>query len=157
MTVILVYGYFENSTDLDGETGLTPVVDLFAVPKADPSTSSQVVTTGSAVEIGNGIYAYRYGSADLETNEYVGTFLTSSSDVVSKEVPVLKNEVLDQSYEGTRTLRGFLRLAAAVLFNKSDGGGSTTGHFRDEADSLDRVEVVRDIYGNRTSVTLDDS
>jgi len=65
--------------------------------------------------------------------------------------------IMDEVYEGTRTFRQWLRLAASVLFGKSAGGGTVTGTFRDGADSKARVTATLDANGNRTNVTLDDS
>jgi len=65
--------------------------------------------------------------------------------------------IMDEVYEGTRTFRQWLRLAASVLFNKSTGGGTTTGTFRDDADSKARITATLDASGNRTAVILDDT
>lgn len=65
--------------------------------------------------------------------------------------------ILDEVYEGTRTVREWFRLGAAVLFGKSTGGGTANIKFRDEADTKDRIDATVDGSGNRTGMTLDDS
>jgi hypothetical protein len=63
--------------------------------------------------------------------------------------------ILDEVFEGTLTLRQFLRLAKAALAGKAAGGGTDTITFRDHADAKDRITATVDENGNRTAVTLD--
>ena len=65
------------------------------------------------------------------------------------------DEILDEVVEGTITMREVLRLVIATLGSKADGMGTTTGHFRDSADSKNRVTVTQDASGNRSAITLD--
>ncbi len=65
--------------------------------------------------------------------------------------------VLDEVYEGTTTLRQFLRLAASALWGKLSGAATTTVAVRDEADTKDRITATVDADGNRSAVTLDKS
>jgi len=66
------------------------------------------------------------------------------------------DEILDRAsaVEGY-TPRELFRLMFAVLLGKADGMGTATGHFRDAADSKNRVTVTQDADGNRTALTLD--
>ena len=63
--------------------------------------------------------------------------------------------ILDEVFEGTTTLRQFLRLAASALYGKLSGAATTTVTIRDEADTKDRITATVDSSGNRTAVTLD--
>lgn len=63
--------------------------------------------------------------------------------------------ILDDVIEGTITFRQALRIFLAVLAGKTSGGGTTTAHLRDVADSKDRVLATVDASGNRSVVTLD--
>ena len=68
------------------------------------------------------------------------------------------DDVLDKTstVEAGLTLRGFYRLAAAVLFGKVSGAGTGTEVFRNAvADTKSRVTSVVDTAGNRTTVTTD--
>lgn len=67
------------------------------------------------------------------------------------------DDILDEVYEGTTTLRQFLRLAASALWGKLSGGATTTIAIRDEADTKDRITATVDADGNRSTVTLDKS
>jgi len=55
------------------------------------------------------------------------------------------------------TLRQWARIVAGVLFGKADGGGTATMHFRNPADTKNRVTATVDANGNRTAVTTDPS
>jgi len=67
----------------------------------------------------------------------------------------VKDHVLNSVIEGTITLQDVLKVALAALAGKSDGAGSALQHFRDQADSLDRITASMDVSGNRLSITLD--
>ena len=62
--------------------------------------------------------------------------------------------ILDETVEGTYTLRQMLRLALAALAAKCSGGGTTTITFRDLNDSKNRIVATVDANGNRTAVTV---
>lgn len=93
------------------------------------------------------------------------------NDLVNSNVPVnldasglatdaaeeIASAVLDEAYEGTTTLRQFLRLAASAMFGKLSGAATTTVAIRDEADTKDRITATVDADGNRSAVTLDKS
>ena len=55
------------------------------------------------------------------------------------------------------TLRQALRIMLAALAGKADGAASTTMHFRDPADTKNRITATVDTDGNRTSIILDTS
>lgn len=53
------------------------------------------------------------------------------------------------------TPRQILRLFAATLVGKADGLAGVTVHYRDVADTKNRITATVDASGNRTAVTLD--
>jgi hypothetical protein len=57
--------------------------------------------------------------------------------------------------EGTITLRQALSAILAACAGKSNGGGTTTIHFRNQADDKNRITATVDGDGNRTAITLD--
>jgi len=72
------------------------------------------------------------------------------------------NEIADALLDRAAAIEGFsprelARLVAAVLLGKADGMGTATGHFRDIADSKNRVTVTQDVDGNRTALVRDAS
>jgi hypothetical protein len=64
---------------------------------------------------------------------------------------------LANGVETSHTLRQVLRVIFGVMAGKSNGGNTTTQHFRNQADTKDRVTATTDVDGNRSSVTLDES
>lgn len=53
------------------------------------------------------------------------------------------------------TLRQAQRAQLAAAAGKADGAAGTTMHFRDQADTKNRITATVDSSGNRTAVTLD--
>lgn len=88
---IVLYAAYDK--DGDAVTGLTVTVNVYRVTRAS-GASSQIVTGGSATEIGSGLYLYAIASADLQTYDYLGAFATVG-DVTSANVwsvyPALAN------------------------------------------------------------------
>lgn len=87
---IILYAPYINSTTTLGETGLTPTATIWQVLKVSPYTKTEVVSAQTMTEIGRGIYFYPVSDADLLTYDYLGVSLTSSSNVISKELHMLR-------------------------------------------------------------------
>jgi len=97
-------------------------------------------------------------------NPYDSTSLgiTRLDATVSSRLPTTSYESLTTQLDAASTvetglsLRGFYRLAAAVLFGKVSGAGTGTEVFRNAiADTKARVTSAVDTSGNRTTVTTD--
>jgi hypothetical protein len=71
-----------------GDTGLTVTVDVWEVTRA--GTATEIVTGGSAVEIGDGVYRYLLaaGSVDAEA-EYIAVFKTADTDTDQQHIPAM--------------------------------------------------------------------
>lgn len=69
----------------------------------------------------------------------------------------IADAVLDEVYEGTSTLRKWLKVAASVLWAKSSGGGTGTLVFRDVPDTKARVTATVDANGNRSAMSVDET
>ena len=77
--------FFVDSTNLDGETGLTVTVDIF-----EGTSGTPIVTGASATEQGGGFYYYVLASGSVDANaNYKAIFKTTSSAVVQKWLPSL--------------------------------------------------------------------
>lgn len=59
--------------------------------------------------------------------------------------------------EGTYTAEEIMRLMASALLGKASGLGTNHPIFRDLLDTVNRIDAITDINGNRNSVTLDAS
>lgn len=62
---------------------------------------------------------------------------------------------LTAGVETNLTVRQLFRVSFAVLSGIANGGGTTTMHFRNLADSKNRVTATVDSSGNRSAITLD--
>ncbi len=127
------------------------------------SLGVEVVTGAAATAIGGGLYAYTLASgANSVEGLYVCRFRTTSDGVDQKERPdraLSSYDPLSQpdGVEPGFTLRDCQRLALAVLGGKTTGmqPGSQTAIFRDPNDTVDRLTVTKDDFGNRANVVLD--
>jgi hypothetical protein len=82
---ITFYAFFVNSTDLDGETGLTVTIDIY-----EATTGAPIVSGGSATELAGGLYYYTLASGSVDNDgAYTAIFKTASADVVQKWLPAL--------------------------------------------------------------------
>jgi hypothetical protein len=67
----------------------------------------------------------------------------------------IRDSVYNGVVENSTTLVQFLRGIVATQFGKSNGMDTSTAHFRDQADTKNRVTATTDTDGNRSSITLD--
>ena len=65
------------------------------------------------------------------------------------------DSILDDTVEGTLTLRQIVKILLSAMAGKSSGGGTGTIAFRDNADTKARISATVDSNGNRTGVTID--
>lgn len=93
-------------------------------------------------------------ATDAITAAKIAADAIGASELAADAVNEIADGVLDEDYEGTTTLRQFLRIAMAVLAGKLSGAATTTVTIRNEADDGDRVVATVDSDGNRTAVTL---
>jgi hypothetical protein len=67
-------------------TGLTVTVDVYEITKA--GTPTEIVTAGSATEVGDGLYLYVLASGSVdEEGEYLAVFKTTDSSVDQQHIP----------------------------------------------------------------------
>jgi hypothetical protein len=92
--------------------------------------------------------------ADIHTD--VASITTSINSIYIQTVgTTIADSIWDEVMEGTTSARKQMNINHAVLSGKSDGGGTNTGHYRDAADSKNRVTVTMDAEGNRIAITTD--
>ena len=71
-----------------GVTGLTVTVDVWRVNTS--ASPTQVVTAGSATEVGGGLYLYQLASASVTVEgEYVAIFKTASTTPDQQHIPAI--------------------------------------------------------------------
>jgi len=79
----------------------------------------------------------------------------TSSALAASAVSEIVAGLLAGVVEGTITVQQALMIVNAALAGKADGGAGTTMHFRNIADTKNRVTATVDPDGNRSAVTLD--
>lgn len=71
-----------------GKTGLTVTIDIWENTRS--GTATEIVTGGSATEIGDGLYKYRLTSANVDAiGEYIAVFKTADATVDAQHIPAL--------------------------------------------------------------------
>lgn len=71
-----------------GKTGLTVTVDVWRITEAGVAT--EVVSGGSATEIGDGLYRYGLSAVSVsDAGEYVAVFKTADSTVDAQHIPAI--------------------------------------------------------------------
>jgi len=65
------------------------------------------------------------------------------------------DQIVAEVIEGAHTLGDILRIALAAFGGISNGGGTVTLNFRDQADGKNRIQCTVDAAGNRSATTLD--
>ncbi len=77
------------------------------------------------------------------------------ANTVTGQVPIVLTGSEDP--ETGVTLYNWFRRAYAILCGKTDGQHTSTGHFRNQANTKNRATATTDANNNRTDVTFDDS
>ena len=127
--------------------------DLAKVPKSD----------GTVIHNATALAAIADGVFDEQKTGHTagGSFGEEiQSHSLSSEIAALQDlsdaEVWAFVIENSKAASVILRLAYAVLCNKSSGGGTSTAVFRDDADSKNRISATVDGDGNRTAIGTKD-
>lgn len=93
--------------------------------------------------------------ANLITNVSIRSNNSAGLVQISGSGGATTDEIWNEPIEGAWTARQMMRIFGAVLGGKVSGGNTATETFRDLDDLKDRVTVIVDSNGNRTSITLD--
>ena len=146
------------------KTGLTPTITTYiniadgSSPGAAPSVSelagglykfaaTPAQAIGIVVDGGSTLADYeRYKVMQITPND------GSLDAAVSTRATVAT--ILAGNVEDSITVAHAMQAILAACAGKSDGGGSTTIHFRDQADSKNRITATVDANGDRTAITL---
>ncbi len=141
----------------DGTSGLAKIAtDAAAILVDTGTTLPGVLGTPAGADMSADIAAVKTDTAaTLADTGTDGVVVAAASKTGYQLSATGVDDILDEAYEGTTTLRQFLRLAASALFGKLSGAATTTVTIRDEADGKDRITATVDSDGNRSAVTLD--
>ena len=162
------------------KTGLTPSIITYK----KVSDNSDVASPPSVSEIGGGGYKFtavatepyfvvvdggatlvnaeRYKVMQLTANDgALDTAVSSRAPETGGNVAAIKAKTdnlpadpASNTVEDSITVAHAMQAILAACVGKSNGGGSTTIHFRDQADSKNRITATVDANGDRTAITL---
>jgi hypothetical protein len=125
-----------------GTTGLTVTVDVWK-HLTSTNASSQIITAGSATEVGGGLYRYQLSSASVTgEGEYICIFKTTSTTPDQQHIPSIwcvqkaGSEYLDAAVTSranatdyTTTRAGYLdRLDATITSRQATGNVTVAGY-----------------------------
>lgn len=116
------------------------------------SVTTNGITTASITQGSITTSAFTAGAIDAAA---IATGAVDADALAADAATEIAVAVMASVIEGTTSLTEVLKVLFAVCAGKTDGGGTTTVHFRNRADDKNRVTATLDINGNRTAVTLD--
>ena len=130
----------------------TTIPDVAGTAAGLHTTTDALVTTVDGV-----VDTILADTNELQLNQ--GNWLTATSVTVSDKTGFSLSaagidDILDETIEGTHSLREMMRLFASMLVGKVSGGGTATITFRDIDDSKNRIVMTVTDVGNRTAVVL---
>jgi hypothetical protein len=142
-------GVHAPSADSKADTILADIAALNNLSAADVKTQADQALADA------GVTTARMSHLDADVSSRA-----SQPSVDGLAIPTAADNadaVLAATYEGSETVQDHFRLARAALYGKANGLGGSTVHFRDAADSKNRLTASVDSDGNRAAVTTDAS
>lgn len=119
-----------------------------ATAQADLDNPNQYKATGFSTHSAADVWA-------VGTREITGGTVTTVSDKTGYTLSSAGvDAILDDTIEGSYTLRQVLCILAGRDVGKAAGGATTSITFRNLGDTLNRVSFTTDSSGNRTAVTF---
>jgi len=132
------------------KTGLSPTIII-----RKDSDGSVVVNGLAMTETGDGFYTYDYAAQDFsEGYHYICDSVTLTGN---ERYAVGYEPAWNRVIEGALTQDEIMRILLSFVAGPVTGGGSGTIHWRDQANSKDRITMPADGNGNRSGVTVDGS
>jgi len=145
----------------NGDTFVIPAIRSFLTPDYEDIADAVLdelmaghIDTGS---LGKAVADILVDTDDLQGNQ--SNWTTATSVEVSDKTGFSLSDagidsILDETIEGTHSMRELMRLFASMLVGKVSGGGSETITFRDIDDTKNRIVMTVTSVGNRTGVSL---
>lgn len=106
---------------------------------------------------------YIMGSSDQADHDgEIGDILTDTAEIGAAGIGLTEaggtgdqlTAIPPDTVEGTIDMVEAMKVLLAFCAGESDGGGTATIHFRDQADTLNRITMTVDADGNRSAVVL---
>lgn len=142
-----VKAHFFN-TDATLGTGLAPTCSIYCY-----DDGADVATDAAMTEDRRGFYSYQF-NRDLEKH-YEVVCDSKLDNGFRYAISSIDPSPLAHLVEGSITAQHALAVLLAYMANKRTGGGKTTLHYRNNADSVDRILQTVNSRGEVSAVTLD--
>lgn len=148
--------------DLGGGLSIPPYFFLQNGWRVRPMESSHNLTiTGNLFVEGGGVpVVSTLGTFQVNVNYTVpvqAQGISTSGGGSAPSASDVADAVWQRAIESGMSAEQMSRIMFAVLAGKVSGAGTASEHFRDMADTKDRLTVVADEFGNRTSIIADGS
>lgn len=129
-------------------TGMAPVTRVIELYRPDVTAGNTLGVSSGNAQIAAADVRTAVGLASANLDTQLGDLPTANENA---------DALLDRSagVETSLTVRQWFRLAAATLFGKASGLGTTTAVFRDFGDTKNRISATVDVNGNRSAITRD--
>ena len=131
-----------------------PVNAVQIASAAPPTRIGSLVINASGQVVASSVQGNVTGSVASVTAAVTAGTVSDKTGYTLTVTPPTAAAIWAHIVEGTLTAEQVLRVALAVLAGKADGGGTTTLHFRNLADSANRVTMTVDTSGDRSAVTV---
>lgn len=115
-----------------------------ATPAATPTLGDIGITQAGADKVWNTTSRTITGGTVTTVNDKTGYSLSAAG----------VDAILDDTVEGSLTMRQMVKIMAAALAGKASGGGTTTITFTGLDGTTTRITATVDASGNRTAVTV---
>lgn len=147
-------------SDADGVTPITGLSFAAADIKVSENGAAEANSGGSVVEIASGYYYYEATTGEVDTRGFLQVRLNKSGVRVNVALAQIGAElnnatgllVLADGVETGLTVQQFMQVGFAALGGKSDGAGTGTTHYRNKADTVNRITATI-TSNNRSAVS----
>ena len=147
-------------SDADGVTELTGLTFSAAEIKISKNGAAEASSGGTVGEIGNGYYYYDPTSGEVNTRGFFQVRLNKAGVRIDRTLSQIGAELnnvtalMANIIESNLTVRQALAANFSTGTSKSDGAGTGTVHYRNKADTLNRVTATI-TSSNRSAVSYD--
>ena len=128
-------------------TGLSPTIDIYRL-----DTNDLVIDGDSMTEVGDGQYSYDFTAWDSSVDYSV---VCDSVTLSGSERYAYSSISGSRIVEDILSEDDILRILLAKSTGVAEGGGGSVINFKSADTSKDRISMVVDYSGNRSSVQID--
>lgn len=144
-----------NVTQLSGDSTAADNAESFFDGTGYAGTNNVIPTVTTVNGLAANTITATSIASDAITAAKIATGAIDADALAADAGAELADAIADEVYEGSYTLRQFIRLFAAMLLGEASGGGTTTIVMRDASDTKTRITFTVDSSGNRSAAVYD--